>query len=68
MPTVACPECHEDVFVDADSEQGDIFVCDECGVNLELVGLDPIEIDVTNKKSGNDDDYDNYNDYDDDGF
>jgi alpha-aminoadipate/glutamate carrier protein LysW len=68
MPTIGCPECHEDVFVDADSEQGDIFSCDECGVNLELVGLDPIEVDVTTKKGGGDDDYDNYNDYDDDGF
>jgi alpha-aminoadipate/glutamate carrier protein LysW len=67
MPTVACPECHEDVFVDADSEQGDVFSCDECGVKLELVGLDPIELDITNRKDN--DDYDDYNnDYDDDGF
>ncbi|HXH70342.1 MAG TPA: hypothetical protein VNI60_08435 [Pyrinomonadaceae bacterium] len=46
MPTTACPECSEDVFVDADSEQGDIVSCDECGTDLEIVGLDPIELDV----------------------
>ena len=46
MPTTACPECHEDVFVDADSEQGDIVSCDECGTDLEIVGLDPIELDI----------------------
>ncbi len=46
MPTTACPECSEDVYVDADSEQGDIVSCDECGTNLEVVGLDPIELDV----------------------
>ena len=46
MPTTACPECSEDVFVDAESEQGDIISCDECGSELEIVGLDPIELDI----------------------
>jgi len=46
MPTTACPECSEDVYVDADSEQGDVVSCDECGTELEIVGLDPIELDV----------------------
>ncbi len=46
MPTTACPECSEDVYVDADSEQGDIISCDECGTELEIVGLDPIELDI----------------------
>ncbi len=46
MPTTACPECSEDVFVDADSEQGDVVSCDECGTDLEIVGLDPIELDI----------------------
>lgn len=46
MPSTACPECSEDVYVDADSEQGDIIACDECGTELEVVGLDPIELDI----------------------
>ena len=46
MPTVACPECKEDVFVDADTEQGDVVFCDECGADLEVVGLDPFELDA----------------------
>jgi alpha-aminoadipate carrier protein LysW len=46
MPTTACPECSEDVYVDADSEQGDVVTCDECGTELEIVGLDPIELDI----------------------
>lgn len=46
MPTTACPECSEDVYVDADSEQGDVISCDECGTELEIVGLDPIELDI----------------------
>lgn len=45
MPTTICPECTEDVFVDAESEQGDTISCDECGATLVVVGLDPIELD-----------------------
>ena len=46
MPTSICPECDEEVFVDADSEQGDRVTCDECGSHLVIVGLDPIEMDL----------------------
>lgn len=63
MPTVACPECKEDVYVDAESEQGDIVSCDECGVDLEVVGLDPFELDVSEEKDSFKDDADyDYND------
>lgn len=47
MPTTNCPECDEEVFVDAESEQGDVVSCEECGVDLEIVGLDPIELDIS---------------------
>ena len=57
MPTAICPECDEEVYVDADSEQGDVVSCDECGTDLEVVGLDPIELDAY---EGND--YDDYKD------
>lgn len=46
MPTSICPECSEEVFVDAETEQGDDVHCDECGCNLTVVGLDPIELDL----------------------
>jgi alpha-aminoadipate/glutamate carrier protein LysW len=56
MPTASCPECDEDVYVDADSEQGDVVSCDECGSNLEVVGLDPIELDLYEGSNELDDD------------
>lgn len=46
MPTTNCPECDEEVYVDADSEQGDTVTCEECGSTLTVVGLDPIEVDL----------------------
>jgi alpha-aminoadipate carrier protein LysW len=55
MPATACPECEEKVFVDAESEQGDIVTCEECGADLEVVGLDPVELDLYEEKGGFDD-------------
>ena len=55
MPTTKCPECEEEVYVDAESEQGDTVTCDECGSGLVVVGLDPIELDL---KADTDDPYD----------
>ncbi|HQZ83496.1 MAG TPA: hypothetical protein PLR83_09760 [Pyrinomonadaceae bacterium] len=61
MPTAVCPECHEEVYIDADSEQGDIVPCEECGSDLVVVGLDPIEVDL---RSEDDDE----RELDDDGY
>ena len=57
MPTAVCPECDEEVYVDADSEQGDNVTCDECGAVLEVVGLDPIELDLYEGGDDLDDDF-----------
>lgn len=54
MPTSICPECHEEVYVDAESEQGDTVACDECGARLTVVGLDPIELDLRDEGDSDD--------------
>lgn len=41
-----CPECEADVYVETDADKGDTLACDECGTDLEVVGLDPIELDI----------------------
>jgi alpha-aminoadipate carrier protein LysW len=64
MPTTICPECDEEVFVDADSEQGDIVRCDECGSRLEVVGLDPIEVDLHQEHDSDRHDDDDFEAYD----
>ncbi|HKP88268.1 MAG TPA: lysine biosynthesis protein LysW [Blastocatellia bacterium] len=46
MPRGTCPECEAEVQVDEDTDKGDTVECDDCGTQLEVVGLDPIELDV----------------------
>lgn len=66
MPSSACPNCQERVYVKAETEQGSILTCDECESELELVGLDPLQLDPYEEK-----DTENYGDgfniYDNDG-
>ncbi len=46
LPTGTCPECEADVHVDTDTDKGDTITCEECGTELEVVGLDPVELDI----------------------
>ena len=46
MPTGTCPECAADVHIDTDTDKGDAVACEECGTGLEVVGLDPVELDI----------------------
>ena len=69
MPTSICPECSEEVFVDAECEQGDTVSCEECSTRLVVVGLDPIELDREEESDGasDRDDFEGY-DYEDDRY
>ncbi len=43
MPS--CPECENSLDVEMDEvEEGDIVVCDECGAEYEVVGVEPLEM------------------------
>ena len=60
MPTGTCPECEADVHVDLDADKGEIVDCEECGIQLELVGLDPVELDIVEEGLDEDEDEDEY--------
>ena len=60
MPTGSCPECEADVHVDTDVDKGEIVECEECGVQLEIVGLDPVELDIVEEEDDEDEDEDEY--------
>ena len=65
MPTSICPECDEEVYVDAEIEQGDRVSCDECGSRLVVVGLDPIEMDLYEEpETGDIDETEDFESYD----
>jgi alpha-aminoadipate carrier protein LysW len=56
VPTGTCPECDADVHVDLDVDKGEMVDCEECGTQLEVVGLDPVELDLVEEESLDDDD------------
>jgi alpha-aminoadipate/glutamate carrier protein LysW len=61
VPTGTCPECDADVHVDLDADKGDTLACEECGTELEVVGLDPVELDIIEEESyDEDEDEDEY--------
>jgi alpha-aminoadipate carrier protein LysW len=42
-----CPECEADIDIDEDDvDKGDVITCRECGSDLEVISLTPLELDV----------------------
>ena len=40
-----CPECENELDIEVDEvEEGDVVVCDECGSEFEVVGVEPLEL------------------------
>jgi alpha-aminoadipate carrier protein LysW len=58
VPTGTCPECEAEVHVDMDADKGDMVSCEECATDLEIVGLDPVELDIVEEGDLDDDDED----------
>lgn len=44
MGEVVCPECGSRFDLPADAEAGEILDCPNCGVELDVVSLDPLEV------------------------
>ena len=44
---VNCPNCDAVIDVDEDElDEGDTLTCDECGADLSVTGLDPLELET----------------------
>ena len=41
-----CPECDAELELGANTEEGEIVVCPDCGVELEVMGINPIKLDL----------------------
>ena len=61
-----CPECDSDIDVDEyDVDKGDLISCPECGTNLEVVNLAPLELEAAPDEDDEDEDDDEVEDDDD---
>jgi alpha-aminoadipate carrier protein LysW len=62
-----CPECEFEIDVDEyDVDRGDTLECDNCGVTLEIIGLNPIEFEVASDDDEDEDEDDDDLDEDED--
>lgn len=41
-----CPECAAELDMAPDVEEGEIVVCPDCGVELEVVSTNPLQLDL----------------------
>jgi len=54
---VACPECEAALDIVADEvDAGEIFVCDECGAQVEVVSTEPLQVSTVEEEGYDDED------------
>lgn len=46
MTKAICPECDAEITLEPGTETGEIIVCPECGVDLEVIALNPAKLDL----------------------
>jgi alpha-aminoadipate/glutamate carrier protein LysW len=44
MSTLTCPECAAENTLAEGTEIGEIIVCSDCGVDLEITALEPVTV------------------------
>jgi alpha-aminoadipate carrier protein LysW len=60
---VNCPKCDAVLDVDEDElDEGDALTCEECGANLNVAGVSPLELSQADEEDEDDEDFDE--DYD----
>ena len=48
---VTCPECDMQIDVDEEElDEGDLITCEECGAELKVLGLNPLELESTDEE------------------
>jgi alpha-aminoadipate carrier protein LysW len=56
---VACPECDTQIDVDEEElDEGDLITCEECGAELRVLGLNPLELETTDEDDEEEDEVD----------
>ena len=48
-----CPECESEIEIDdLDVDQGEVISCPECGVDLRVLSVGPIELELAPVEGG----------------
>ena len=66
---IHCPLCNADIDVDEEElDEGDSLICEECGANLNVSGVSPLELtpDADDDDEDDEDEDGEYDDYDED--
>jgi len=65
---VNCPLCNTGIDVDEEElDEGDALICEDCGANLNVTGVSPLELSPTVDDDDDDDDDDeDFDEFDDD--
>ena len=64
---VNCPNCDALIDLDEDElDEGDTLTCEECGADLTVTGLDPLELETTEDEDEDEEEAAEDFDYDED--
>jgi len=66
---IHCPLCNAEIDVDEEElDEGDSLICEECGANLDVSGVSPLELTPDDEDDDDEDEDEDgeYDDYDED--
>lgn len=46
MQTSVCLECEAEIVIPADAVENELLRCPDCGVELEIISLDPLTLEL----------------------
>lgn len=56
---VTCPVCDAEIDVEEDElDEGDTLTCEECGAEVRVVGVDPLELEAVEEEEEDDEEAD----------
>lgn len=56
MQTTQCPVCSSDIIIEEESSEKDLVSCLNCGTELEIVNLHPLQLNPLQEESGEESD------------
>ncbi len=56
---ITCPVCDADIDIEEDElDEGEVVTCDECGADLRVIGVDPLELEPLEEEEEEEEDED----------